>query len=120
MENEGVMEEEEFDWIFIFMAKKLQFLPSVRPMRKQTKLHSGFTLGKLMQPSPGITLFCQNGLFYLKNCTYVKKLSGGGTACLFHAPLQALVATITELKVRAGTIFCDCEKSNDGYPRKRR
>ena len=33
--------------------------------------------------------------------------------------LQALVATITELKARAGTIFRDCEKSNDmGTPGK--
>ena len=34
-----------------------------------------------------------------------KKLSKGATACLFHLPLQPLVATITELKARAGTIF---------------
>ena len=46
------------------------------------------------------------------------KLSEGATACLFHSPLQALVATITELKVRAGTIFCNCEKSNDRNPSK--
>ena len=48
-----------------------------------------------------------------------KKLSEGTTACLFHLPLQALVATIMKLKARAGTIFHNCEKSNDGNPRKR-
>ena len=48
-----------------------------------------------------------------------KKLSEGTTACLFHLPLQALVATIMELKARAGTIFHNCEKTNDGNPRKR-
>ena len=40
-----------------------------------------------------------------KNGTCVKKFSEGATACLFHLPLQALVATIMELKARAGTIF---------------
>ena len=29
------------------------------------------------------------------------------------APLQALVATSMELEARAGTIFYNCEKSND-------
>ena len=34
-------------------------------------------------------------------------------------PLQALVAKITELKARStGTIFRNCEKSNDGNPEK--
>ena len=33
--------------------------------------------------------------------------------------LQTLVATITELKASAGTIFHNCEKSNDGNPHKR-
>ena len=46
--------------------------------------------------------------------TAYKKLSEGATACLFHLPPQALVAAITELKARAGTIFRNCEKSNDG------
>ena len=49
----------------------------------------------------------------------LKKLAEGTTAYLFHLPLQALVATIMELKARAGTIFHNCEKSNDGNPRKR-
>ena len=100
---------------------------------RQTKLHLGFTLGKLEIP----TLFCPNVLndvlqsfligqwtlvyfffafFYknLKNSTCVKKLSKGATACLFRLSLQALVATITELKARAGTMafFHNCEKSN--------
>ena len=34
-----------------------------------------------------------------------KKISEGATGCLFHLPLQALVATIIELTARAGTIF---------------
>ena len=73
------------------------------------------------------TLFCQNSLndglqnFLTgqKLCHLCKKkLSEGVTACLFHLPLQAIVATITELKARADTIFCNSEKSNDGNPRK--
>ena len=48
-----------------------------------------------------------------------KKLSQGPIACLFHLPLQAFVAAIMKLKARAGTIFCNCEKSNDGNPRKK-
>ena len=48
-----------------------------------------------------------------------KKLSQGPIACLFHLPLQAFVATIMKLKARAGTIFRNCEKSNDGNPQKR-
>ena len=39
--NEGVMGEEKFWWIIILMAMKL---------------HPGFTLGKLVQPSPGISI----------------------------------------------------------------
>ena len=49
----------------------------------------------------------------------VSKLSGGATACLFHLPLhQVSIATIMELKVRAGNFFRICEKSNDGNPQK--
>ena len=44
----------------------------------------------------------------------VKKLLEGATACLFHLPLQAFVAAIMKLKARAGIIFRNCEKSNDG------
>ena len=33
--------------------------------------------------------------------------------------LIQFVATIMELKARAGTIFRNCEKFNDGNPRKR-
>ena len=60
--------------------------------------------------------YCSFAFFYknLKNAPVKKKLSEGATACLFYLPLQALVATITELKARAGTIFRNCEKSNDG------
>ena len=47
-----------------------------------------------------------------------KKLSQGPIACLFHLTFQAFVATIMKLKARAGTIFFNCEKSNDGNPRK--
>ena len=36
---------------------------------------------------------------------------------MFHLRHQALVATIMELKARAGTIFRNCEKSNNGNPR---
>ena len=36
-----------------------------------------------------------------------------------HLPLQALVATIMELKARAGTIFHNCEEYNYGNPWKR-
>ena len=54
------------------MANK-PFLTSVRPMieealGRQTKLHPGFTLGKLVQPSTDISIlrdshiFCSNGL----------------------------------------------------------
>ena len=93
---------------------------------RQTKLHPGFTMGKLVQPSPGIseieilTLFCPNEgcppelphravdvivYFYFlhfftkikKDGICVKKLSKGDTACLFHLPLQALVASITNI-----------------------
>ena len=59
-----------------------------------------------------ILVFC---IFFQK----FKKLLKGATACLSHLPLQALVATITKLKARAGTIFHNCEKSNDGNPWKR-
>ena len=51
-----------------------------------------------------------------------KKLSEGATACLFHLPIQhvqAFVAAIMKLKVRAGIMFCNGEKSNDGNPRNR-
>ena len=34
----------------------------------------------------------------------------GATACLFHLPLQAFVATITELKARAGNFFVNSHK----------
>ena len=58
---------------------KLLFLPSVRPMRevqgRQTKLHPGLALGKLVQPSPGTisqffeipTMFCPNGLDHVND-----------------------------------------------------
>ena len=49
-----------------------------------------------------------------KNGTCVKKLSEGATACLFHLSLQAFVASIMKSKARAGIIFHNCEKSNDG------
>ena len=45
-------------------------------------------------------------------------LSEGATSCLLYLPLQAPVATITELKVRAGRIFLNCKKTNNGNPRK--
>ena len=47
-----------------------------------------------------------------------KKLLERATSCLFDLPLQAFAATIMELKTRAGTIFSNCEKSNDGTPGK--
>ena len=57
---QGIMEEEIFLWILILIAMKLPFLPSVRSMRRvqgrQTKLHPGLTLGKLMRPSLGISI----------------------------------------------------------------
>ena len=43
-----------------------------------------------------------------------KKLLEGATACLFHLPLQAFVAAIMKLKARAGIMFRNYEKSNDG------
>ena len=109
------------------MAEKLLFLPLVRPMRKRI---SHF----LEIPR----LFCLNGLndgsrtssygsghrhflhFFtkIKKGTCIKKTEGA-TAGLFHLPFQALVATITELKAKAGTIFRNCEKSNDENPLKR-
>ena len=52
--------EEKFRWILIFIAKKLLFLTLVRPHEEvrgcQTKLHPGFTMGKLVQPSPSISI----------------------------------------------------------------
>ena len=59
--------------------------------------------------------------FFTKNkkmAPALKKLSKGATECLFHLPLQVLVATIIELKARAGTIFRNCKKSNVGNPGK--
>ena len=47
-----------------------------------------------------------------------KKFSQRPISCLFHLPLQAFVATILKLKAKAGTIFGNCEKSNDGNPQK--
>ena len=41
-------------------------------------------------------------------------MAGGATACLFHLPLQALVATITKLKAKL-----IAKKTNDGNPPKR-
>ena len=41
----------------------------------------------------------------------LKKLSEGATTCLFHLPIQAFVAAIMKIKVRAGTIFCNCDKN---------
>ena len=56
------MEEENFRWILILIAMKLPFLPSVRPMRQCRVGKQNFTqvlpsMGKLVQPSPGISIF---------------------------------------------------------------
>ena len=53
------MGEEKNWWIFILMAKKLQFLPSVCPMRKRRAGKQNFTqvlpwAKYIVQPSPGI------------------------------------------------------------------
>ena len=45
-----------------------------------------------------------------------RELSEGAKACLFHSPLQAFVAAIMKIQAKAGIIFCNCEKSNDGNP----
>ena len=37
----------------------------------------------------------------------------------FTSSTQAFVAAIMKLKARAGIIFHNCEKSNDGSPRKK-
>ena len=76
------------------MAKKLSFLPSVR--------HSLFSF------------FAS----FLQKKHLCKKKSERATAYLFHLPIQAFVATIIKLKARAGIIFRNCEKPNDGNPRK--
>ena len=49
-----------------------------------------------------------------KNGSCVKKLSERATACPFHLLLQAFVAVFMKLNARAGIIFRNCEKSNDG------
>ena len=113
-----------FWWILILVAEKLLFLPSVRPMRKRISQY-------LEIP----TLFRPNGLndgsrtssygsghrhflhFFtkIKKGTCIKKTEGA-TAGLFHLSFQALVATITGLKAKAGTIIRNREKSNDENP----
>ena len=45
-----------------------------------------------------------------------KKMAPARNKNYQNTPLQAIVATITELKARAGIIFCDRDKSNDGTP----
>ena len=55
------MEEEKFRSILILIAMKLPFLPSVRPMRNSRVGKQNFTqvlpsMGKLVQPSPGISI----------------------------------------------------------------
>ena len=92
----------------------------VQPKGRQTKLNSGFTVGKLVQPSPGISIPQDSNIvlskrspelfhravyiayfyffvFSYKNYTCVKKLSEGVTACLFHLRLQAFVVAIMKL-----------------------
>ena len=49
--NEGVMEGEKFWWIIILMAMKL---------------HPGFTLGKLVQPSPCTSILCDSHIVLSK------------------------------------------------------
>ena len=93
---------------------------------EQTKLHPGFTLGKLVQLSPAcrymylISLrfpYCSvqtvlmmsprtssqgsrhSSLFFTKNFEMAP------AACLFHLPIQKFVAAVIKLKVKAGIIF---------------
>ena len=64
---------------------------------------------------------------FLHFFTKIKKLHvckeyyqiGTHHACSIYLYIEAFVAKIMELKARAGTIFRNCEKSNDGNPRKR-
>ena len=77
---------------------------------------------RVLQSTVGLDLVTAFNFFafpYKKKSTCVKKLSEGATACLFHLPLQAFFAVIMKLNARAGIIFRNCEKSNDGNPRKR-
>ena len=56
--QEGVMEEEKFRWILIHETSIFTLgAPHEEVQGRQTKLHPVFTImGKLVQPSPGISI----------------------------------------------------------------
>ena len=55
--QEGVMEEEKFRWILIHETSIFTLgAPHEEVQVRQTKLHPVFTTGKLVQPSPGISI----------------------------------------------------------------
>ena len=102
----------------LFIAMKLTFLPSVRPMRKCRVGKQNLTQVLPWETSaalPRYLSFFEIPTLFCPNVTRGHSMP----VPLTHSTVQAFVAAIMKLKARAGIIFRNCEKSNDGNPQNR-